>query len=151
MIYEPKSAAKAVKQRARKAVQYTTRAPTKIRVVQRPAANRVTAQPAAAASKVTGGKGYKTGMVLARAKLPRGTSEIAATRDRQKTLLSKGQYRDAEKVARESTSGMPGVRVERASVGVRVQRACEGCGERRGVIACVCVRTVEVGSTLLCA
>ena len=105
MIYEPKSAAKAVKQRARKAVQYNEGADEDTRVVQRPAANRVTAQPAAAASKVTGGKGYKTGMVLARAKLPRGTSEIAATRDRQKTLLSKGQYRDAEKVAREASAG----------------------------------------------
>ena len=50
---------------------------------------------------MTGGKAYKTGMVLA-------TSEIAATRERQEvknTLLSKGRYRDAEKVAREASVG----------------------------------------------
>ena len=53
----------------------------------------VAASPAARV--VTGGKAMKTGMVLARAKLPAAVSGISATRDRQNTMLSKGVYRDA--------------------------------------------------------
>ena len=76
MIYEPKSAAKAVKQRARVAVQYNEDTNEETQVVRQPAAKKIKAKPADAPAKVTGGKTYKTGMVLARAKLPRGTSEI---------------------------------------------------------------------------
>merc|ERR1712113_588719 len=54
---------------------------------------------------VTGGKAYKNGMVLARAKLTSATSDLLATQDRQNTLLAKGRYREAEVVAREAPVG----------------------------------------------
>ena len=63
------------------------------------------AKAAAPAAKATGGKARKTGMLLARAKLGTATSELAATRDRQAALLSKGTFRDAELTAREAPTG----------------------------------------------
>ena len=47
----------------------------------------------------------KTGMVLARAKLAESASGIIAARDRQAALVGKGDYREAEKVAREAPVG----------------------------------------------
>ena len=47
----------------------------------------------------------KTGMVLARAKLAESASGIIAARDRQAALVGKGDYREAEKVAREASVG----------------------------------------------
>ena len=103
MLYEQMSAAKAVKARNRRpAVQPNVFAAP---VVQRAAKKPKKAAKAAPAVKVSGGKAFKTGMALARAKCPSAESENAATRDRQRTLLSKGQYRDAEKVAREAAVG----------------------------------------------
>ena len=90
MLNEPKSAAKAVKGRkGRKNVQHE--------LVEAPAVQFTRKQPAKAKAKqpaptvVTGGKGRKTGMVLARAKLGIATNELAVTRDRHAALLSKGK------------------------------------------------------------
>ena len=47
----------------------------------------------------------KTGMVLARAQLAASTTGIVVARDRQAALVGKGEYREAEKVARESAVG----------------------------------------------
>ena len=108
MIYDMNAPAKAVKGRAssRKKVSYFE--PPAFESVQKPvAAARQTSATAVgqAAAQVTGGKARKTGMLLARAKLGTATSEVAATRDRQSTLLSKGRYRDAELTAREAPTG----------------------------------------------
>ena len=108
MIYNMNAPAKAVKGRAssRKKVSYFE-APA-FESVQKPvAAARQTSATVVgqAAAQVTGGKARKTGMLLARAKLGTATSEVAATRDRQSTLLSKGRYRDAELTAREAPTG----------------------------------------------
>ena len=104
MLYEQMSAAKAVKARNRRpAVQpIVFAAPVVQRAAKKPKAKAAKAAPAV---KVSGGKAFKTGMALARAKCSSAESENAATRDRQRTLLSKGQYRDAEKVAREAAVG----------------------------------------------
>jgi hypothetical protein len=55
--------------------------------------------------KVTGGKAKKTGMVLARAQLSASTSGVVAAQQRQDSLLGKGRYRDAEKLASEAPVG----------------------------------------------
>ena len=104
MIYEQKSAAKAVKARKDRARVHYDEATTKAvtRAASRTVAIAAEKRPA---GQVTGGKSCKTGMVLARAKLPRATSGIAATRDRQNALLGKGEHRDAEKVASEAPVG----------------------------------------------
>jgi hypothetical protein len=52
MIYEPKSAAKTVKQRARVAVQYNEDANEVTQVVRQPAAKKIKAKPAAAKKNV---------------------------------------------------------------------------------------------------
>ena len=44
-------------------------------------------------------------MVLARAQLTASANGVIAARDRQNALLSKGSYREAEKVAREAPVG----------------------------------------------
>ena len=54
---------------------------------------------------VSGGKSFKTGMVLARAQLSQSSGGIVAACDRQNTLLGKGLYRKAEQVAREAAVG----------------------------------------------
>ena len=58
------------------------------------------------ATKSSGGKSMKTGMVLARAELSQSSSGVVAARDRQTALVGKGLYREAEKVAREAPVGM---------------------------------------------
>ena len=57
------------------------------------------------AQTATGGKSQKSGMVLARAQLTASANGVIAARDRQNALLSKGSYREAEKVAREAPVG----------------------------------------------
>ena len=108
MIYDMNAPAKAVKGRAssRKKVSYFE--PSAFDPVRNPvAAARQTSATAAGQvpAQVTGGKARKTGMLLVRSKLGTATSEVAATRDRQSTLLSKGRFRDAELTAREAPTG----------------------------------------------
>jgi len=104
MLYERKSAALAVKGRkGRKQVAHEVAATTEVEPSKRKAAK--SKAKAVAPVIVSGGKGRKTGMVLARAKLGTATSDIAATRDRQGAQLSKGRYRDAEKTGREAPTG----------------------------------------------
>ena len=106
-IYTPMSAAKAVKARAtgRAAVDYSEeKQATKPAAMAKRTAKSAKAKASAAAA-VTGGESRKTGFALARAKLGTATSEPAATRDRHSALLSKGTYRDAERVGREAPTG----------------------------------------------
>ena len=106
-IYTPMSAAKAVKARAAglAAVDYSEeKQATKPAAMAKRTAKSAKAKASAAAA-VTGGESRKTGFALARAKLGTATSELAATRDRHSALLSKGTYRDAERVGREAPTG----------------------------------------------
>ena len=103
MIYTQMSAAKAVKARARASVQYNESLvqPVENAEQRKTTESTVKAKPA----EVVGGKAMKTGMVLARARLPSATSGVPAMRDRQNAMLSKGKYRDAEKVGKEAPIG----------------------------------------------
>ena len=51
---------------------------------------------------VTGGKSIKTGVVLARTQLSEASNGVIAAREKQTTLLGKGLYCEAEKLAREA-------------------------------------------------
>jgi hypothetical protein len=53
----------------------------------------------------SGGKAVKTGMVLARAQLMPTTGGVLAAQQRQNSLLSKGRFRDGERLAREAAVG----------------------------------------------
>ena len=104
MIYDMNAPAKAVKGRmSRKVVHYFEPSAQKQR--EQATAPVQAPGPAEVSGGKQGSKAWKTGMVLTRAKLGTATSEIAATRDRQSALLSKGMFRDAEKVAREAATG----------------------------------------------
>ena len=59
----------------------------------------------AAPASVSSGKCVKSGMVLARAKLHESSDGVVAARDRRNALIGKGEFRDAEKVAREGSVG----------------------------------------------
>ena len=54
---------------------------------------------------VSDGKSKKTGFLLARAKLSPTTGGVVAAQQRRNSLLSKGKFRDAEKLAREAAVG----------------------------------------------
>ena len=73
--------------------------------VPRTAAARPAGKNTTTTMAVSGGVAKKTGMVLARAKIAPGSGGVAATRDRQNALLSKGFGRKAEAVAREGAVG----------------------------------------------
>ena len=55
--------------------------------------------------QATGGKAMKTGMLLARARLTSATGGVIAAHQRQNSLLAKGTFRDAERLAREGPVG----------------------------------------------
>jgi imidazolonepropionase-like amidohydrolase len=111
MLYEQKSAAKAVKERKGRAMvqrhhEPATEKQPAVRKQSKPKDLAVAVPVAAAISG--GGKAKKTGTVLARAQLPRATVGAVAgavVADRQTTLLGKTTYREAEKVAREGAVG----------------------------------------------
>ena len=73
--------------------------------IQKPSARVEPAGAARKAPAVTGGKSVKTGMVLARAQLCESESGVVVARDRRSALVSKGRFREAEKVAREQAVG----------------------------------------------
>jgi hypothetical protein len=107
MLHEPKSAAKAVKERKQRAAAQLQQPATEQQLPARKQAKRKIA--ATAEAVVTGGKARKTGTVLARAQLPYSTAGTiigaGAVADRQTTLLGKSTYRESEKVAREGAVG----------------------------------------------